>query len=265
MRSPWMRMNTMSMRTSVLTLAALALAATALAQGHGYTPADIENGGQLYQANCTACHGPDGDGVPGINLGSGKFRRGTTDDEIVKIILGGIPSTAMPPSSFSEGQAGTIVAYLRSLASTPAGGPSLPGDLRRGRALVEGKGQCLSCHSIAGVGGRGAPALSEVGSVRRAVELQRALVDPSADIRSDSRQVRVVTRDGTTISGRLLNQDTFTLQLLQSSGRLMLFEKGSLKDITILKESPMPSYKDKLDAQELADVVAYLRTLRGRP
>src|SRR5262245_31000655 len=71
------RIDIMCMRISALTLAALMLAAPVRAQGHGYTPADIENGGLLYQANCTACHGPDGDGVPGINLGSGKFRRGT--------------------------------------------------------------------------------------------------------------------------------------------------------------------------------------------
>ena len=255
----------MLMRTSVLTFIALTLASSAGAQGHGYTPADIENGGQLYQANCTGCHGPDGDGVPGINLGSGKFRHGTTDDEIVKIILGGLPGTAMPPNSFSEGQAGTIVAYLRSLADSPAPGTLLKGDTRRGRSLFEAKGQCLTCHSVAGIGGRAAPSLTEVGSSRRAIELQRALVDPSAEIRSDSRQVRVVTTQGATITGRLLNQDTYTLQLQQADGRLTLFDKTNLRDVTILKESPMPSYKDKLDAQELADVIAYLRSLRGRP
>src|SRR5262245_1358404 len=186
----------MRMRIPVLTLVALTLAAPVWAQGHGYTPADIENGGLLYQANCTACHGPDGDGVPSINLGSGKFRRGTTDDEIAKVILGGIPGTAMPPNSFSESQAGTIVAYLRSLATSPAGGPTIPGDARRGRTLFEGKGECVSCHSVAGIGGRTGPSLTEVGSSRRAGELQRALLDPSADIRSDRRQVRAATRQG---------------------------------------------------------------------
>ena len=131
-------------RVVVLTVAGLLCAALAHAQqGHGYTPADIENGGLLYQANCTACHGPDGDGVPSINLGSGKFRRGTTDDEIVKIILGGIPGTAMPPSSFSEGQAGTIVAYLRSLADSPSKGMlsgqrrARPGPVHRQGAVSE--------------------------------------------------------------------------------------------------------------------------------
>jgi len=242
----------------VLTVAAVLWAANVHAQGHGYTPGDIENGGQLYQANCTACHGPDGDGVPSINLGSGKFRRGTTDDEIVKIIIGGIPGTAMPPSAFSEGQAGTIVAYLRSLAESPTTG-MLKGDAARGQALFTGKGQCQNCHSVAGVGARGGPSLSEVGGSRRAIELQRAIVEPNAD-----RPARVVTRDGATITGRLLNQDTFTVQLLDNGGRLRLLDKSAIKEFAILKESPMPSYKDKLNAQEIADLVTYLTTLKGR-
>ena len=240
-----------------------ALPVVALAQGHGYTPQDVENGGQLYQANCTACHGPDGDGVPGTDLGRGTFRRATADDEVVRIIIGGIPGTAMPPSAFSEGQAGTIVAYLRSLATSPRG-LTVPGDAARGRAIVEGKGQCLTCHSIGGTGARKAPALTEVGAQRRAIELQRSLVDPSAQIRSDSQTVRAVRRDGATVTGRLLNQDTFSLQLLDSNERLVLLDKSSLREFTILRESPMPSFKDRLSTQEQADVVSYLTTLRGR-
>jgi putative heme-binding domain-containing protein len=253
----------MCKRAIVLTAIGMAWASVAHAQGHGYTPADVENGGQLYQANCTACHGPEGDGVPTVNLGGGKFRRGTTDDELVKIILGGIPGTAMPPSSFSEGQAGTVVAYLRSLANSTSKG-MLPGNAARGQALFTGKGQCQNCHSVAGVGSRGGPSLSEVGASRRAIELQRSIVDPSADIRSDHRPVRLVLRDGTTMTGRLLNQDTFTIQLLDGSARLRLLDKAAVREFTILKESPMPSYAGKLDAQEIADLVAYLTTLKGR-
>jgi putative heme-binding domain-containing protein len=254
----------MLMRTAVVTVAAVLWASLVSAQGHGYTPGDIENGGLLYQANCTGCHGPEGDGVPSVNLGGGTFRRGTTDDELVKIILGGIPGTAMPPSSFSEGQAGTIVAYLRSLAASAAGAKMIPGDANRGKALFEGKGQCLTCHSVAGAGARMAPVLTDIGASRRAVELHRSLVEPSADIRSDARTVRVVMRDGSTISGRLLNQDSFTIQLLDSNARLRLLDKSAVRDFTIPKESPMPSYRDKLDEQELADVVTYLTSLKGR-
>ena len=254
----------MLMRTAVVTIAAVLWASFVSAQGHGYTPADIENGGLLYQSNCTGCHGPEGDGVPSVNLGGGKFRRGTTDDELVKIILGGIPGTAMPPSSFSEGQAGTIVAYLRSLAESPPGAPMIPGDASRGKMLFEGKGQCITCHSVAGVGARTAPALTEIGASRRAVELQRSIVEPGAEIRSDARPVRVVMRDGSTVTGRLLNQDSYTIQLLDSNSRLRLLDKSTVREFTIPKESPMPSYRDRLDAQEVADLVTYLTSLKGR-
>jgi len=255
--------STMNRRAIVIALAWLLSARAVAAQGHGYTPQDVENGGQIYQANCTGCHGPEGDGVPGANLGSGQFRRGTTDDELVRIIIGGIPGTAMPPNGFSEGQAGTIVAYLRSLATSPRD-PIAAGDAGRGKSIFEGKGQCLTCHSVAGTGARIGPALTEIGSLRRTVELQRSLIDPGAEVRSDHRTVRAVTRRGETVTGRLLNQDSFSLQLLDTSGRLVLLEKSALRDYSILKESPMPSYRDRLDTQELADLVSYLSSLRIR-
>ncbi len=109
---------------------------------HGYTPADAENGGRLYRTNCSACHGPDGDGVPGVDLGHGKFRRATTDEQIEAIIKNGIPGTGMPPGNFSEVQAGTIVAYLRSLAAstnvaTVSGGDPAHGKKRSSRVKAD--------------------------------------------------------------------------------------------------------------------------------
>jgi mono/diheme cytochrome c family protein len=76
--------------------------------------------------------------------------------------------------------------------------------------------------------------------------------------------VSAVTRDGTTVSGRLLNQDNFSLQLLDSSERLVSLEKASLREYAIVKDSPMPSYRDTLSASELADLLGYLVTLKGR-
>jgi mono/diheme cytochrome c family protein len=36
-----------------------------------------------------------------------------------------------------------------------------------------------------------------------------------------------------------------------------------LREYTVVTTSTMPSYKDKLSAQEMADLVAYLLTLKG--
>jgi putative heme-binding domain-containing protein len=233
------------------------------AQDRKYLPEEVDGGGRLFQANCTGCHGPEGDGVPGVNFSKGQFRRATSDDDLVRVIVRGIPGTPMPPSNFSEGQAGTIVAYIRSMSATS--GTSISGDPGRGKTLFDGKGQCLTCHSVSGSGSRTGPTLTEIGSFRPSAELQRSLLDPDAEIRPENRTVRFTTADGATITGRLLNQDTFTLQVIDPKEQLQLLEKSRLRDVAVLKVSPMPSYRDKLTAQELADVVSYLASLRGRP
>jgi len=252
---------------SVVCGAAVAiLAATLAAQEHSYTPADIESGSRLYQSSCAGCHGPTGDGVPGINLGRGQFRRGTSDTEIATIIRTGIPGTTMPPSGFSEAQAGTIVAYLRNMAATAGGGPAATaarGDAARGKVLFENKGECRSCHRVDGVGPRVAPDLSDIGAIRPATELQQKLIDPNTLVRPGNRSVRLVKSDGTTVTGRLLNHDTFSIQLIDPNERLVSLPKSGLRDITFLKTSTMPSYRDKLSAEEMSDLVSYLFSLKG--
>ena len=96
------------------------------------------------------------------------------------------------------------------------------------------------------------------------MDLQRSLIDPSAGIRDVNRPVRAVTLDGTVIQGTLLNYDTYSLQLLDTSGKLRALQTDKLREYELMKTSPMPGYKDKLTAQELADLVSYLVTLRGQ-
>jgi mono/diheme cytochrome c family protein len=73
-----------------------------------------------------------------------------------------------------------------------------------------------------------------------------------------------VTRDGRTINGRRLNEDTYTVQLIDDQERLISLNKADLREYAILTVSPMPSYRNKLTPDDLADVVAYLLTLKGR-
>ena len=79
-----------------------------------------------------------------------------------------------------------------------------------------------------------------------------------------NRPVRAVTRDGKVISGRRLNEDTYSVQLIDNQEHLLSLLKSDVREYTILKTSTMPSYKDRLTAQELADLVAYLVTLKGK-
>ena len=247
----------------ILTLAiSVAWAGTSLLAQRN-TAADIDDGGRVFQNTCANCHGPDGGEVAGIDLGRGQFRRPMTDQDLIQIIRTGIPGTPMPASNMSEEQAGHVVAYLRSVA-TSRQSVSTVGDATRGRALFDGKGTCATCHRVNGSGSRLGPDLSDVGQLRRAVDLQRSLLEPDAEVLGNNRFYHVTTKDGVTTTGRLLNLDTFTVQLLDSKEQLRSFVKADLRDHGFAEKSPMPSYKNTLSAQELADVVSYLASLKGR-
>jgi quinoprotein glucose dehydrogenase len=154
-----------------------------------------------------------------------------------------------------------------------------PGDAARGKALFEGsKANCLSCHRVNGNGSKVGPDLSDIGVPRPAggvgpglggtaagnpKNLEAAMLDPDAEIAIANRSVRVVMKDGTAVTGRLMNQDNFTVQMLDSQGKLRSFIKSDLRESAVLAKSPMPSYKGKLTDQEVADLVAYLVTLKG--
>ncbi len=79
-----------------------------------------------------------------------------------------------------------------------------------------------------------------------------------------NRPVRVVTKDGTVVNGRRLNEDTYSLQIMDDGGNLRSFLKADLREYTISTTSPMPSYKSTLSGDELADVLAYLLSLKGQ-
>ena len=236
----------------------------ASAQEHGVTPAEIERGGQTFLAACATCHGADGDSIAGVNLANGTFRRATTDQDLINIIQRGIPGTAMPPSNLSTAQAALVVAYLRSLPATITTSKTtgLRGDPASGKVIYDAKGKCGNCHLVNGTGGFLGPDLSSMGLTRRSIELERALTDPSADIRTGNRSAIVVNRDGTTVVGRLLNQDTYSLQLIDARGQLWSFQKDRVRQWSVPDASTMPSYAETLTTQELADVVSYLATLK---
>jgi putative heme-binding domain-containing protein len=240
----------------------LLIAATSTFAQQHETAADIEDGGRVFRSSCANCHGQDGDQVSGVDLGRGQFKRAQTDQDLIGIIQKGIPNTGMPATNFSNEQAARVVAYLRSVAASRRGGAAT-GDAARGKLVFDGKGTCVTCHRVGVAGSRVGPDLSAIGLQRRAVELERSLLEPDADVQIANRTYRVVGKNGTTTTGRLLNIDSFTVQMLDSKEQLRSFMKSDLRDFSFVA-SPMPSFKGRLTAQEIADVVSYLATLKDR-
>ena len=240
------------------------LAANARGQGQPaqYSQADIEYGSRIFLNQCTTCHGPNGDQVAGVNLGSGQFRHVFSDNDLRAVISNGIPGTGMRPFNFDPPELTAVVAYIRNMRTFDSHSAKL-GDATRGEALFKGSGNCGSCHRVNGKGPRVAPDLSDIGALRTADLLEKSLTDPSGAMLPMNRPVRAVLRNGKVVTGRRLNEDTYSVQLIDDQEHLVSIEKTDLREYTVITTSPMPSYKDKLSSQEISDVVAYLLTLKG--
>jgi len=224
-----------------------------------YTQEDIGRGSLLYNAQCFQCHGRDGDQISGIDLRRGLFRRSQSDEDLAQTVTRGTPG-GMPAFKLDPAELTGIVAYIRAGFDTSAS--VRVGDAARGRAVFEGKGECITCHRVGGRGSRSAPDLSDVGIARPPAVLERTLRDPSSAMFPINRPVRIVMRDGKTIRGRRLNEDTHTVQIIDEHERLMSVQKKDVRSLDVARESAMPSYVGKLSDSEIADVVAYLLTLR---
>ena len=227
-----------------------------------YSDADIAYGATLYKSQCVTCHGVQGDAIGGVNLRSGTFRNAVIDRDLDRFIRAGSPA-GMPPFKLDNAEMAGIIAYLRNMNYFDSA-PVKTGDAARGRAIFDGKGGCTACHRIGLSGSRVGPDLSEIGSARSAGSLQRSLIDPSSQMMPINRPVHVVKKDGTTINGRRLNEDTYTLQLIDDRERFHSLLKADLREYAISLTSPMPSFKGKLSDDDIADVLAYLLSLKGQ-
>lgn len=217
-----------------------------------------QGGAAMFRQSCANCHGEKGNMIAGVDLGSGKFRHASSDEDLVKIILNGIPGTGMPPNTMTNAQAAGIVAYLRSMAP-PSGAAS--GDLANGKSLFASKG-CEGCHRILGTGSRVGPDLSEIGSFRKAADIAESITDPDASIEADNRTFHATTKAGAQITGRVIDEDGFGMRIIDSKGQLEALNKADLRDYSFSAKSGMPSFKDRLSPKELSDLVAYLSSLK---
>ena len=70
-------------------------------------------------------------------------------------------------------------------------------------------------------------------------------------------------KDGRTLKGRRLNEDTFTVQIIDDQERLLSLAKSDIKQFVVDTTASMPSYQGRLTPEEVADLLGYLASLRG--
>ena len=226
------------------------------------TPEGSQQGAALFQTHCTYCHGARGQGGRGSDLTTGQYKYGGSDAALYASIRNGIRGTEMPAVRATDEEVWKIVSFVKQLGSL-APGERAKGDASAGKRIFEGKGACMTCHSIGPDGGNVGPDLSDVGRRRDLKYLEESLISPEADVPARYRAIQVVTRSGQSVIGIRLNEDDVSVQMRDDHDNLRSFLKDNLREIRRDQPALMPSYSTKLRKEEIDDVVSYLSTLRG--
>ena len=238
-------------------------------------------GESQFRANCAFCHGLGArGGGRGPDLTRVQKRHGNSDADLFRTINEGVPGTAMPPNGATQQGVGMteeeiwqVITYIRSVQVKAPAQPL--GNATHGKELFYGSAACSTCHMIQGKGGRLGPDLSTTGSARSTDYLVESVRNPSKrlaqgiseamkEFSQEYETVKVETADGQKFLGVVLNEDQFTLQMMDTRENLHLFEKDKLKSMEKTRDSLMPAYDQKtLSDKDLQDVIAFLLEVGG--
>ncbi|MBL8851801.1 MAG: c-type cytochrome [Planctomycetaceae bacterium] len=139
------------------------------------------------------------------------------------------------------------------------------GDPARGEAVFRRSDlSCLKCHAVSQAGGQIGPDLSAVGSNSPVDYLVTAVYDPDAQIKEAYVSKTVLTVDGLTLQGIVVDRTDQRLVLKDADGRRHEIPLADIDD-EIEGKSLMPKGLVKfMTQQEIVDVLAFLSQL-GRP
>jgi cytochrome c oxidase cbb3-type subunit 3 len=229
-----------------------------------------------FRANCAFCHGLGArGGGRGPDLTRARKKHGSADADLFHTINDGVPGTAMPPNGATQQGVGMtpeeiwqVITYIRSVEKKASAEST--GDASHGRTLFYGASACSSCHMMNGKGGRLGPDLTAAGSARSIDYLVESVRKPSRrlaqgiseamkEFSQEYETVNVVTAEGSKLQGVVLNEDSFTVQMMDSREQIHSFEKDKLKSFEKTRESLMPAYDAKtLSDKDLQDIIAYM-------
>ena len=134
----------------------------------------------------------------------------------------------------------------------------LNGDAARGKLLVTA---CYMCHSVSGEGTEFGPDLTNFAKSQATDVVIRSIIHPSADISHGFNGYEVELKDGKVVHGLVLSDRNPTIVASQG-GIIQMIPRNKVAKKSDLKRSLMLSAEQLgFGAQEVADVVAYLKSL----
>jgi len=261
-----------------IALVSLAIAAPATGQRNPFAGSakEAKAGEYEFRINCALCHGLGAKGGGrGPDLTRAQKKHAHNDAEMFQIISAGIPGTAMPANGtngqgvgMTDEEIWQIITYLHSQEASASSKPL--GNAAQGKELFFGDANCSLCHMVNGKGGRLGPDLTGAGAGRTREALIDSVRNPSRrlawglneatkEFPQEYESVTVVTADGKQIKGVTLNEDSFSVQIMDTSEQIHLLEKDKLRSFQKSRESAMPKYgPDLLSDKDLEDIVAFL-------
>jgi cytochrome c oxidase cbb3-type subunit III len=239
-------------------------------------PQAVKLGEFQFRINCAFCHGLGAHGGGrGPDLTRAQKRHGNSDADLFRTINEGVPGTAMPPNGttgqgvgMTDEEIWQVITYLRSQQIKAPARPA--GNATHGKELFYGDANCSGCHMVEGKGGRLGPDLTTVGGARAPEAIVDSVRNPSRrlapglteamkEFPQEYETVTVVTQEGKQIKGVTLNEDNFSLQMMDTSEQIHLLKKDQLRSLEESRKSLMPSYDTTvLSDKDLQDIVAYL-------
>jgi putative heme-binding domain-containing protein len=225
--------------------------------------ADAAAGKPIFERYCAPCHGISGGGGRGPRLNRPRLPHAPTDAALRAVITDGI-APGMPDAWYlSDEEIANVAAHIRTLGKTQS--EIVPGDAARG-ASVYAKSGCSACHIHAGQGTGFGPDLTDIGERRNATYIRQVISNPASSLPDGFLMVTVITSTGKSINGIRLNEDSFTIQLKDATGRIYSFRKRDLKELKKeTGQTPMPSFEKILSPADLQDLVAFLAASRETP
>lgn len=142
---------------------------------------------------------------------------------------------------------------------------TLKGDVANGRLVFFSTGTCHKCHVVDGMGREIGPNLSEIGSKLSLEAMLESVLYPSAGISHNYEGWTVVLTSGTTVTGLLISNTDAEVSIKGDDALIRTFPKSEIDEMVKQKISLMPADLQKtMTSQELADVVAYMQTLKKK-
>lgn len=232
-------------------------------------------GQQIFQTNCSFCHGIDarGGAQGGPDLVTSQIvRQDVGGKQLGAFIHVGRPDKGMPAFSLSDDDVSKVAAFLHAQIAAAGntfgrgGDPYviLVGDAKAGEAYFNGAGGCMQCHSatgdLKGIGGRLDPRTLQNSMV---LPRGRGGVFPQAT-KEVSIRVTVAPKSGASVSGKLVSISDFNVTLIDGSGTRRTFARdGDVPKVTL--EDPLQGHivlLSKLTDEDIHNLTAYLVTLK---